>query len=675
LPDLRPETASKISGGLLRWAAYLLVMALPWLFLSGSYDVLVQEKLPDLVPYAHWDPYDYCLEARAFHAVGFKMGRFTLNEETPPLTGSPFGPHSFMYPMVLSIGAWLTEAAFPFSAPMANMVIMGLCLGAYLFLTRPSYLHLGFLALVIVSLDEFPHFGATFWEESTHYSLAFLLAALLYRMLLAGNAKAKRRWGAALNGILVVAALTRPTWGLLFPAFFAMALPISRSRWLISLALGGLSFLGCTLLYQQTASPFVSYIDPGRQLLGEILHGHVAFLELPRQIASLVIANGRQLLALIANAPFIGLIFFYLLVGYVAILITRPYFKNVYNSERISSDLEWIHLTVVGGLLPFALFLGQIEVRHIFSCYLVSLLLLSRLNVSRTLVVFMVGAQIAFMATNFQIEQDRAYDLAKSPQARMERIARFSELAEQLMPFTPQKNSWCNTMLVGNHDTVTEYLGLPAGIGLSHVLTYTSYVPPAKSRFLLLKNDWHVNFFKGANTLMFLSHTTAGDLYCNTDCGCEGPPIVPMSQEDLSAGVAELEKLDAVRSMATYPFGKGLTWRGLTLLSGNSMIEATLELDLTALTRAQNDAGLITAERAEQIRDKFDRMDLLATFARSPGSSPAPRNLRLYVHCRGGLFNTYDLPAKTFEDLAAGRPFDPVSLKYNELDKFICDYW
>jgi hypothetical protein len=552
---------------------------------------------------------------------------------------------------------------------------MGLCLGAYLFLTRPGYLHLFFLALVIVSLDEFPHFGATFWEESTHYSLAFLLAALLYRMLLAGNAKAKRRWGATLFVVLVVAALIRPTWGLLFPAFFAMALPISRRRWLVSLVLGTAGFLGCGVLYQLTSSPFSSGTAPGRKLLSAILLEHVPITEMPRQITRLLVNDGRQVIALFNQNPVLGFMCVYMIVGSVGIWFASRRFKQRFGSERVASDLEWIHICILGGSFLFALLDGLFELRHIFPCYLLSLLLLSRLNVSRTLVVFMLGAQIALIATNFQIQQDRAYDLAKSPQARKERIARFSTLAGQLIPFTPQKNSWCNTMLVSNHDTVTEYLGLPAGIGLSHVLTYTSYVPPAKSRFLLLKNDWHVNFFKGANTLMFLSHTTAGDLYCNTDCGCEGPPIVPMSQEELSASVGELEKLDAVRSMATYSFGNGLTWRGLTLLNGNGMIEASLELNLAALTQAQTDAGLVTAERAEQIRNKFDRMNLLVTFVRSPGSAPIPQNLRLYVHCRGGLFNTYDLPTNSFEDLAAGRPLGPVSLKYNELDKFICDYW
>ena len=53
MPHLGPDTASKAPGRLLRWAAYLLVMALPRLFLSYFYNVSVQEKLPDLTPYLH----------------------------------------------------------------------------------------------------------------------------------------------------------------------------------------------------------------------------------------------------------------------------------------------------------------------------------------------------------------------------------------------------------------------------------------------------------------------------------------------------------------------------------------------------------------------------------------------------------------------------------------------
>jgi hypothetical protein len=58
-----------------------LVMALPRLFLSCFCNVCVQEKLPDLIPYLHWDSFDYRLEARAFYIDGFMMVRFTLNDD------------------------------------------------------------------------------------------------------------------------------------------------------------------------------------------------------------------------------------------------------------------------------------------------------------------------------------------------------------------------------------------------------------------------------------------------------------------------------------------------------------------------------------------------------------------------------------------------------------------
>ncbi|WP_243313801.1 hypothetical protein [Fundidesulfovibrio agrisoli] len=663
------------AGKLALWAAYLLVALLPGLFLSAAYDALVQEKPGALVPYAHWDTYDYVLEARGFAAAGFNMGRFTFNEVEAGLKDSPFGPHSFTYPILMSAASRLTGASFPQAAPLINLTFMGLCLGVLLLLAGPGWFTVGILALAVVSVPDFLHTGATFWQENTNYSLAILLSALFYRMLLARAPKARWFWGAATFAVLAAASLIRPIWGLLYIAFFTLALPGAPLFRGLSLVLGGACFVGNYLLYQFTAPPFVGNSSGARLAAEAALSGKAAYAAILKRIADSIADNYIGALYQIKLAPFVLVVFGFSLAGILAVFINRRFIREKFESERKALDVAIVFGGILLGYFAAAMGLQGLEPRHLYPCFFFSFLFLALTDVSRVLIAVVLGAQLASAAMNMQSVQNHAYELARAPQAREFRISRFSNLAGRLMPYTRQANSWCNTVLVGNHETATEYLGLPAGLGLSHILIYKSYVPPAKSRFLLLKDDSQVKFFSDSNKISFLSHTAGGELYLNQDCPCSGEGPSVLQPGDFSESLNELERLEAVRKMRSSPYLRAMESRGIRLVGGDVMLEASFDIDATALTDAQLSAGLLTGEAATRIRDTFDRMQLVLTFIRSPGGFSAPQNPRLFAHCRSGLFNTYDLPDDVVEDLAAGRPLKPVSLKYNERDLFICEYW
>ncbi|MEA4857609.1 hypothetical protein [Solidesulfovibrio sp.] len=650
------------------------VVLAPWLLVVAVYRAVVQTSPWNLIPYPHWDTFDAVTQARALAAAGLGMGRFTLNEVPAFLADSPFGPHGFGYPLALSLGAKLFGAAFPYRAAVLNLSFFSLCLIAYLALTRPGLGRLALLGLTVVSLVDFPHAAATYWQDGTHLGLAVRLAGLFAKALEAGAGRPGRPWRALLFSVIAAAALVKMSWGLLFIPWCLLVLPDTRLGRLAAFPCGAGLLALCYLAYMLPASPFVSYSSPGREVVQNIFRGGVSLAAIPGLAAKLLLPNLQRALELIRDNPFVGVMLAFLPLGLASVLRAASRAREGAGGGRGVRDLAWVHACNLGGYLLAALTYQSLELRHLFPVYLLSFLLVLSLGRSRLLMPFMLGAQLAAALFGFQAVQNQAYALAERPEARLGRIEGFARLSGLFMPSTAQDNAWCNTLLVGNFDTTTEFLGLSPGLGLSYILTYSGYSPPAKSRFLLLKNDWQVAFFASTNRLRFLSRTTAGDLYLNEDCPCQGPAVAAVDGERLSVAVSELEGLAAARALRDRDPGRALAWSGFAGPGGAEVYEATRELTVEGFVQERLAAGQLSEGTARKLRDGLDSLRLTVTFARDGDGRWAAGNARLSVHCRSGLFNSYALPeAALGPDPAAWTA--PVSFRYPDLDYFVCDYW
>ncbi|WP_428564745.1 MAG: hypothetical protein ACP59X_02780 [Solidesulfovibrio sp. DCME] len=653
---------------------YALIVLTPWLVVAGVFQSLAQTAIGNLIPYPHWDTFDAVTQARALAAAGLGMGRFTLNEVPAFLGNSPFGPHGFGFPLALSLGAKVFGAAFAYRAAVLNLSFFSLCLIVFLALTRPGLAKLPLLGLAIVSLVDFPHAAATYWQDATHLGLAFVLAALFAKVLAAEPGRHRRRFAAMLFVAIAAAALIKVSWGLLFIPWCLLVLPVAGWGRLAAFPCGAGLLALCYAAYMLPASPFVSYSSPGRAVVQNILGGGVALAAMPGLAYDLVAPNIARARELIAGNPFVGVMVALLPLVLVSLAWGRLRARSGGAGGRAARDLPWVHACNLGGYLLAALTYQSLELRHLFPVYLLSFLLLLTLGPWRVLVPFLLGAQLAAGLFGFQEVQNQAYALTARPEAKRERIERFARLSEGFMPYTRQDNAWCNTLLVGNFDTTTEFLGLTPGLGLSYILTYSGYYPPAKSRFLLLKNDWQVAFFGAANRLRFLTRTTAGDVYLNEDCPCQGTVVTPIEGERLARAAEELAALPAGRALQARGRGEGLAWAGFVRRDGSEVYEATASLGVAAFVDGQLAAGRMSEDKARKLREGLDALRLTVTFARDGDGRWAAGDPRLSAHCRSGLFNSYNLP----EAALGPSPDDgalTVSFQYPDLDYFVCEYW
>ena len=84
---------------------YLALSAVPLLLAWCFFRLYSQGSLFEVVPYSHYDPFDYFLQINGVAAQGFRMGHFSQNEVLPYFQTSPFGAHGPFYVVLIGFFA------------------------------------------------------------------------------------------------------------------------------------------------------------------------------------------------------------------------------------------------------------------------------------------------------------------------------------------------------------------------------------------------------------------------------------------------------------------------------------------------------------------------------------------------------------------------------------------
>lgn len=432
----------------------------------------------------------YWNEAAVFRRAGFEGGYITVNEQPAAAAFSRFGPHGPAFAAIFGtigrIGGWR-----PYSGYLVNLVLVTICLGAWLLATRRRE---GFGARALLAITFWPLliYLPTNMQEPLHFGLAFLFAAL-------SEWTTASRWrAAAWTMLLVVACLTRPTWALIIPAAMWGRTPGWRRR-AASVPLTIAVFVAAFVVVTRTAAPYpyTSWI--------------------PAAVADP--ANGIWLLL---DATAAGVRAF-----------TVPYREWWINALRLEvvaalaaggalwaamrrSDRRWRVEVALLALIPALLVMfpvGDIEsgreFRILATHLLFGLLVVAGAGARWAAVPAVVNLLLlpTVMPAYVRLHEGRFAGGAD--------VERFRSAVEGRLTFDADaRTGWENTVLMHVDLLQAPLTGLPHGVGASYVLDWEDQALPPRSRYLLLREERDA-VMRERLALVEIARTPLGTIYRN----------------------------------------------------------------------------------------------------------------------------------------------------------------
>ncbi|WP_243438841.1 hypothetical protein [Fundidesulfovibrio soli] len=660
------------SYNLLRSTSYFILSALPlvatWLF----YHIFAQASLFEVVPYPHFDPFDYFLQINGFAAHGFSMGHFSQNEVVPFIATSPFGVHGPVYVSIVGLLAGAFGGLGVQSAPIFNFTLLTASILTFYFLVRPKPVAALYSIALILVYPEMMHFTATYWQEPANMGLAYVLAALFHCMLLnPGN----KRYTASLFVMLILASLIRPTWGFLLPGYFVAISDFRR----LSIIRGLFTGIGCHVAtffcYQFFASPWVGHYAPWQLVLMDL--GTKNALDVLLQFSALLGDNFLAIWRLVSQDRFL-----FLVAGFLPVIMGVLEYRR---RRATSPDERLLYLKllwVFGGYaaLICATSLSQsLQTRHLYPVFLFSCLLLACLGLMPGVRMFLLGAQVAALGFGFQLLQERAYDMTQNSAGRLERIEWFSSFTKDILRYEPTNNAWCNSLLVTDFATSTEFLGLQPGFGLSYILHPAQFSWKAKSRFLLIKLDQAAELLRQKNSLRYLASTTAGDIYVNLDCNCpervdpdepNGSPqkdLEPVILASIVSGNRNVRLSEVLRN----PIVTGMSLLPKRTAADERIITARVNLEPRLFLNLQHSGSTTDDKATVAPLNSYDSISLDFVFIeKSKGISLVVKSIR--IHCDSGRFMNYVLTNSDLENIVDGKPISSTMWTHNDRRIPIC---
>lgn len=483
----------------------------------GTFTAYTRYFPADIIPLSS-DEIDYWLQSKAFFHAGFSMGYFTLNELTPPFAASPFSCHGPAFPIISGmlarlLGGFPAWAALPF-----NAIYLLVCLSLFLWLIRPTRGYLWGVLALLPGLSYLYVHMPLFMQEVLHHGIAFVLAGMFFRVL---TAKRRAPWIAALFLLLVAVGILRVSWTIFF---IPLAMMAARPSWLgrfLGAVVGVACMAGTYMAWMATAAPYPYGL--GRKFLLEGATGQISPLVVLAHFWNLFAGNVANLWATeLAQGNGILWIFLVWMILFPLFLYrSRPASASGESlSPRARGDLFWLHAVGLGGLLLMQLIYVEVIAKILITHLVVSFLLGMRLVRAPVLAAGVLSALLAVLPVYFvQVRYPSDVGILTDP-FRQERLSSFQAFVAPLLAYQPSSNRWCNTILIGDIEYPCELLGLPGGLGVSFISDFRTFAPPARSRYLVLRNDRQVANFSASNHILLLAHSPIGDIYLNEDCHC-----------------------------------------------------------------------------------------------------------------------------------------------------------
>lgn len=457
--------------------------------------------LTDYVPLIS-DEIMYWHQALTFREAGFNGGYYTVGEQTASFEWSHFYSWGPMYPLIYGGIARLVGWEL-YTAPLLNLTFITLALGlllANIRLSRPQLLFI--IALMLTCWAILWMLSATM-QEALHLALAIGLAWGFYK-LLQGNAATTLKLTMLL--LLVVAALLRYSWGLLFLPYFLLLLqPLKLTRVLLAFVLAAVMIVFTTGLSVGASAPYPTDVDIG----GLAQRGIAGAVEV---LISIVVDNLGRFINGDANSQSLRYQTLALIVIAGAFLITAQRRRSSFNEMGF-------HLLNLGGILVanliFTLLNDYRDYRVIAPHMLLSLILLVLYH-RRWIVSAVIVCNLLLLPAALQFLTMRGVNYYFASELITELRREWSDI----LVYDPNAvNAWCNTVDLPPRVS-WEYLAVPAGIGTTRIsLTQL----PLRARWIVVNNQssMYTQVQAGETNLEWLATTPLGELYRNPDADCE----------------------------------------------------------------------------------------------------------------------------------------------------------
>lgn len=453
------------------------------------------------------DEVDYWHETASFAAVGFRSGYYGVGggELTAPAGFTHFGAHGPLFPAITGILGRVFGWQL-YSSVIFNLSVVVVAIAVFVLATPLGYRRLGLLGLTLLTFWPLSLFLISNMQESLHQAIGILFAAILARMMIAGQGVGRRLMGLSL-ALLLLSALLRPSWMLLLPPLLWFGLRPQGRAARLALVIG---FIGAAIwaevAYNWLAAPYPNHMLAGG--IEEIPRAASLLQGTTENIGRLATFRHLSLLEALQRVQVLGLLLLYTVAAIIGFKRRRP--------DRVVWFQLW-NLGFIQCALIVTYLLGGYRDYRIMAPFLLITLLVSLAVSSRPWATMAVvagnlllaapalGEIVTFHQPNF------VYDTARLAQLRTElgRVIVYAEGA-------PAR---CNTLLTDTNPD-PDLTAVPPAIGMTYALQAQNLPQTPKSRYLLLDRDGVSRYLVTGSNLRPLVSTPAGTVLQNDAVSC-----------------------------------------------------------------------------------------------------------------------------------------------------------
>ena len=521
------------------WLLTVFIALLPTLLTLMILGGIFRVNIADFRPRIWHDQGGYWHWARSFSKYGFDVGYNGFDEAVAPAEFNHYAENGPFYQMIYGgigqIFGW--HDALPIYINMALIAIALIIFIRVTQLENKQILHVG--ALITLLLPLLLYLPSSM-HESLNQAIAIVLASIFWYLY---TKKKKKGLAQILFFIafLIFASFIRLSWAILFfPLFFVLWKSNLLKKTLISLLFSAVLGYGVMRVS-------IYLLPPAGNIIFELIQRsltegkHVFFDHLSTQLTYLLSREKNQMDLVVTLQVLIlaGWNFFYLFTKYkkppqdfnrAKAKAKSTYAKSPKQKKGLIKSFGVLYTLPIFNLYNLLVPLGmglffylvngyhRIFIPHIL---ITALLLISQkkyLSVYAMLIIGLLGSapflnKYQSIPANFQPDS-QAFLTAR---AILEKHLSFDETTE---------NAWCNTIIVPAHTYHIYITMIPAGFGVSPIISPQNLNYPLKSKYLLLDEDTlargaYIKYFPMENlNLELLESLPHADLYYNPNSGC-----------------------------------------------------------------------------------------------------------------------------------------------------------
>jgi len=499
-----------------RFFLILLVSTLPILLTVLFLSHTGLGQITDYVPGVPNDTVGYWHYILTFSEVGFNGGYYSPDESITPIDFIRFDVHGPMFPIIYGSVARLIGWQ-PYTGTIINLVFLSSTLFAFMFVARLDHIQIIVLGILVGSYWPLQLTLPIIMQETFHYSMSLLIAAIIACLLLQPNINKKVVVVFAI--FIFIVSLVRFSWALIYVPVLILALrPLNWKRLIWAFLISATLTTAILLTFRWITPPgFNTILDTLALFQQSFQSGWVAMLKAFQKNwdAYLVILNMYGGYNVEAHASILLILLVFLALGGLLLTLILRSSNVVLRYELVFHLLNLVPFTFLVFILYAAFNFYRILSIPIFLSILI-LLIRRRWWLIAVIIIMNLYFSNAFLQTYARYGSEYHLD--------HNQLETWRQDFRQYIAFDPAAvNPWCNTLYIPIELYDSRLTTLPAGIGINWSHRPVNQQYPLKSRYLLFddaKDGGRFDTLRDRLNVQLLGRLSIGDLYLNLDAAC-----------------------------------------------------------------------------------------------------------------------------------------------------------